>query len=80
MAIVAVLPATVVRWLWLIALAEPFGDEVMATLSANVASGVTWLGVVIGVRRLVRRNPLIGRHQRRVRQRVANLSGHRQDM
>ncbi len=62
LAVLALIPALVARGLWLMAVAEPFTDEAAATLSANVAGVVTWVGGVAGVRRFFRRRRRVGRH------------------
>jgi hypothetical protein len=65
-AVLALVPAIALRGLWLLTLAEPLGDVAAATLSANVAGLVTWLGAVFAMRRHFRRPPDVGRHQRDV--------------
>lgn len=68
-ATLALIPALLVRGLWLVTLAEPFTDVAAATLSANVAGIVTWAGVVAGARRFFRRERQSGRHSEGLRSR-----------
>jgi hypothetical protein len=69
-ALLAIVPAIALRGLWLLTLAEPLGDVAAATLSANIAGLVTWLGAVVAVRRHFRRPRDVGRHQGDVRDHV----------
>ena len=71
LAVLAVIPALIIRSLWLVALAEPLQDVAGATLSANVAGVVTWLVVIAATRRFFHRRRAAGRHQQGV--------DHRQD-
>jgi hypothetical protein len=62
LAVLAVLPALLIRGLWLMVVAEPITDVTAATLSANVAGFVTWVAVMAGARRFFRRRRQLGRH------------------